>query len=68
MTRFIEYTDKQGCRQLVNLCRIDCVVDLNKTLRIIKDKESFVLPIAYETFKAWVRNDKNPILSAGDVL
>lgn len=68
MTRFVEYRDKQGCRQLVNLGLVDYVIDLNKTIRVVIGEESFILPIAYTTFKEWLRNDTNPILSTGDAL
>lgn len=69
VTRFIEYTDKQGFRSLVNLDLVKSVVDLNKQVRIETDGECVTLSIAYETFKAWLNEgNKAPILSAGSAL
>lgn len=69
MTKFIEYTDRQGCRSLVSINLVDTVADNNKTIILSVNKESITLAIAYETFTAWIKDgDKSPILSAGTAL
>lgn len=68
MTRFIEYTDKQGCRLLVNLNLVNSVIDKNKEIIVSAGEEPVTLAISYNTFKTWIQDDKSPILSAGTVL
>jgi|GEM_PF-4307091 hypothetical protein len=69
MTRFIEYTNKQGCRLLVSLNLVNSVIDKNKEIIVYAGEESITLAISYNTFKAWLlEGDKSPILSAGSAL
>lgn len=69
MTRFIEYTNKQGRRLLVSLNLVDSVIDKNKEIIVYAGEESITLAISYNTFKAWLlEGDKSPILSAGNAL
>lgn len=69
MVRFIEYTDYRGRKQLVNLNRICCIVDRNKTIDIVIGDCSVQLAISYETVKAWItEGSASPILSAGSAL
>lgn len=69
MTRFIEYTDKQGVKSLVNLSLVNSVIDRNKEIILSIGEGNITLAISYNTFKTWLlEGDKSPILSAGYAL
>lgn len=67
MNKFIEFTDKSDKRTLVNLNCIKKVIDRNKSIIVELGEESFELPLAYESFKTWI-GDNKPIQQCGHVL
>lgn len=68
MTKYIEYTNKNGVRSLVNLSQVNSVIDRNKTIIVVVNDEQVELPISYDSFKAWVKDNESPILPAGAAL
>lgn len=68
MTKYIEYTNKNGVRSLVNLSQVSSVIDRNKTVIVEVGDDNIELSISYDSFKAWVKDNESPILPAGAAL
>ena len=67
--RFIEFTDKEGHRVLLNMNQIERIIDRNKTSILVLKEKSITLSLAYAAIISWLKApSQSPILEVGPVL
>ncbi len=66
--KFIEFTDKDGRKMLVNLSQVERIIDRNKTIEMVMGENTYTLSLAYSTLKSWLLSNESPILQAGNAL
>lgn len=65
MLRFIQYTNKDGRKVLVNLNQVDKIVDDNKCIYLYLKDEVLKLPISYTTLISFLEKGDKTILTGG---